>query len=60
MYFHTVEHKTYVLKLMNRCEREPATNYHERGDITHDRILTRPNQLKTDGREAIFEREGEL
>lgn len=62
MYFHKVAHKiarrmfeTYALNLINRCEREPAMNDHERGDITHDHILTRPNQLKTDGHEAIFE-----
>lgn len=47
MYFHKVAYKitgrtfeTYVLNLINRCEREPAMNDHERGDITHDRILT--------------------
>lgn len=42
MYFHKVAYKiarrtfeTYVLNLINRCEREPAMNDHQR-----DRILT--------------------
>lgn len=52
--------ETYVLNLINRCECEPAMNDYDWGDITYDRVLTWPNQLQTDGREAIFEHESEL